>query len=1059
MYLFFQFPTLLLALFILPIIWWLLQVIPPRARVHVFPPVAVLPPLQTRHHETTHSSFWLLLLRCAVLFFLIVGFANPYLVHRTSPLPSTGPVLLVIDNSLFSADHWADRLEVARAIVAQAAKAHDPVLLIHTTPTTLEDTLLEEKPIKPPSPLPAATVQPLLTTLHPEPWFPHRAATAHLLKALSQKQKKPYAAIFYIADGVATHDDASFRTALQALGSVQDIRFPSQTIFALAAPLSTSHTHTPSSNIKTLARLLGLPTKNPRHVLIKAYTRDGSLLAVIPVFLPDHATSANITTNLPFELCNRITSLHVQGAMGASAIFLRDSRQMVHPVGLLSTVSGNTPFLGRDFYLRRALAPFPLLREGSAQQLLTQPLSVLIAPDGSLLEGKTFNRVRDWVQQGGTLIRFAGPLLANHQNYADSSDTDFPSKTLLPVPLLEGMRQLNGTMTWDTPQKLSPFKVTSPFYGLTIPSDVTITQQVLAKPTLYLSKHVWARLADGTPLVTYTSLGKGKIILFHVSSTADWSSLPLSGLFVSMLQRLIEQANGVYIPTDTDLLSPFLTLNGEGILGTPPSFARGIKSHDFAHTLVSLKHPPGLYGDKSHRRALNTTNAFDTLKPEMLCGIRTDPAEHHLDQPLGLFCIVFAMTLLFLDSLVISLMRAGFITFTQQTQKKLLFLFLWGLISIGGTIGAITPAQAQMWIPQWKQQERTPVTPQERAQKAAQEREEARAPSLNTPSLNTGQIIPYVSQATVPSPTVPKALVPKALVPQATIPHVTIPLATVPTPHMPPPSSLTTLTTPAVSSSKNLIMPPVSLTSFPQQAFVLPQTSPQAALETRLAYVVTDNQAIDTVSREGLKGLSDFVNAKTSVVLGTPDAVRPGIDDLSYYPLIYWPIPSETHLSPAAIDALNQFMAHGGVLWIDTQSGTVGSDDQNGVFDILRHSLAGLRIPPLMPITKHNLLAHTFYLLRDFPGRYAHLPVWISRVKESDNDDISPIIIGFADWAHAWAIDANGNMPYAVIPGGAKQRQQAYRFGLNVVLYALTGSYKTDQIHIPALLKRLEDHP
>ena len=945
MHLFFQFPTLLLALFILPIIWWLLQVIPPRARVHVFPPVAVLPHLQTRHHETAQSSFWLFLLRCATLFFLIVGFANPYLVHRTSPLPSTGPVLLVIDNSLFSADHWADRLEVARAIITQAAKAHDPVLLIHTTPTTLEDPLLEKKPIKPPSPQSAATVQPLLTTLHPEPWFPDRGATARLLNALSQKQKKPYAAIFYIADGVATHDDASFRTALQALGSVQDIRFPSQTIFALAAPLITSHTLTPSPNIKTLARLLGLPTQNPRHVFIKAYTRDGSLITVIPVFLPAHATSANITTNLPFELCNRITSLHVQGAIGASAIFLRDSRQMVHPVGLLSTVSGNTPFLGRDFYLHRALAPLSLLREGSAQQLLTQPLSVLIAPDGSLLEEKTFNRVRDWVQEGGTLIRFAGPLLANRQSYADFSDPDFPSKTLLPVPLLEGMRQLNGTMTWNTPQKLAPFRVTSPFYGLTIPSDVTITQQVLAKPTLYLSKHVQARLADGTPLVTYTSLGKGKIILFHVSSTADWSSLPLSGLFVSMLQRLIEQANGVYIPTDTALLSPFLTLNGEGILGTPPSFARGITSHDFTHTLVSLKHPPGLYGDKNHRRALNTTNAFDTLKPEMLCGTRTNPADHHPAQSLGLFCIIIAMALLFFDSFVVPLMRAGFITFTQQAQKKLLFLFLWGLgSSIGGTIGAITPTQAQTWIPQWKQQERTPITP-------------------------------------------------------------------------------------------------------------------QAALETRLAYVVTGNQAIDTVSREGLKGLSDFVNAKTSVVLGAPDAVRPGIDDLSYYPLIYWPIPSETHLSPAAIDALNQFMAHGGVLWIDTQSGMVGSDDQNGVSEILRHSLADLRIPPLMSITKHNLLAHTFYLLRDFPGRYAHLPVWISRMKESDNDDISPIIIGFADWAHAWAIDANGNMPYAVIPGGAKQRQQAYRFGLNVVLYTLTGSYKTDQIHIPALLKRLEDHP
>jgi hypothetical protein len=40
------------------------------------------------------------------------------------------------------------------------------------------------------------------------------------------------------------------------------------------------------------------------------------------------------------------------------------------------------------------------------------------------------------------------------------------------------------------------------------------------------------------------------------------------------------------------------------------------------------------------------------------------------------------------------------------------------------------------------------------------------------------------------------------------------------------------------------------------------------------------------------------------------------------------------------------------------------------------------------------------------------------------------------------------------MPGGEVQREQAYRFGVNVVMYALTGNYKSDQMHIEALFER-----
>ena len=67
-------------------------------------------------------------------------------------------------------------------------------------------------------------------------------------------------------------------------------------------------------------------------------------------------------------------------------------------------------------------------------------------------------------------------------------------------------------------------------------------RQVLAEPDAALSDKVWARLGDGTPLVTAGPRGKGLIVLFHVTADTTWSNLPLSGLFVDMLRRIVAKA-------------------------------------------------------------------------------------------------------------------------------------------------------------------------------------------------------------------------------------------------------------------------------------------------------------------------------------------------------------------------------------------------------------------------------------------------------------------------------------------------------------------------------------
>ena len=71
------------------------------------------------------------------------------------------------------------------------------------------------------------------------------------------------------------------------------------------------------------------------------------------------------------------------------------------------------------------------------------------------------------------------------------------------------------------------------------------------------------------------------------------------------------------------------------------------------------------------------------------------------------------------------------------------------------------------------------------------------------------------------------------------------------------------------------------------------------------------------------------------------------------------------------------------------------------------------------------------------------------------NDGVSSLIIGANDYAAAWATDITGQPLYPVVPGGARQRELSFRFGVNLVMYALTGNYKADQVHVPAILERL----
>jgi hypothetical protein len=267
-----------------------------------------------------------------------------------------------------------------------------------------------------------------------------------------------------------------------------------------------------------------------------------------------------------------------------------------------------------------------------------------------------------------------------------------------------------------------------------------------------------------------------------------------------------------------------------------------------------------------------------------------------------------------------------------------------------------------------------------------------------------------------------------------------------------------------------LILPALPGTGRAQDAVAEDLFAIEATSNVVLAHVVTGNPDIDRMAEAGLRGLSEVLFARTSIEPAEPMAVNLETDELSFFPFLYWPVtPDQPMPSAEAYQRLNRYLRTGGMILFDTRDADVagfGGATDNG--RKLQQLAAPLDIPPLEPIPNDHVLTRTFYLLQDFPGRFTSRDVWVEAAPADAelvegmpfrnlNDNVTPVVIGGNDWAAAWATDEAGNRLYPVGRGyaGERQREIAYRFGVNLVMHVLTGNYKSDQVHVPALLDRL----
>ncbi len=928
----FIYPVVLGFLVLLPVIWYILRITPPAPRSIIFPAARFISGLIPDKQSHSKTPWWILLLRIMIIALTIIAMARPIL-NKSNIIPSTDGIRIVMDNGWASGKTWTVQKEKALEIIDIAQRENKELYILTTAPQP------GQKKVYHKGPLSGAEAANIIRGLSYMAWpADYKIALETIKDKTADKQPIKQKSIhsYFLSSGIEGLGEQTLIKRLQNEGGIS-VLLPEDNQLPLIIKDSKDTTSLASVLTAKLFRAKAVPQTN--QIAVDAAATGDKIIDRQIVQFDQNKITHEVSFDIAPQYRNKVQTIRIAGQNHSGAVLLFDNQNKRHNIAIIDADydAEQSSLADASYYIERALAPYNDIQIGALDSVIADNISTIIMPDTGNLPPDQLDMLEKWIKEGGQLIRFAGPAMANSK------------PVLVPVPLRQGERALDGSMTWEKPLGIQEFSENSPLFGIDITEDILIKRHLLANPVIDISSKTWAQLDDGTPLITAEKKESGMLILIHTSAMPDWSDLPLSGSFVQILRRLVSIAGRTDAHSEQGgNLMPLLMLDEKGHPARPQGFEQPITIKESASIKPSSVHPPGIYGNGVYQIALNLGNTVTILEPLKISSlsIQTSTYDSITERDLSLPCLLLALSLFIADWILMIILHI-------------------------------------MW----------------RYQLLGSARRFAAAPSGAAKSVT------------------------KALILSAIMTGV-------------------------------ILSAPYAAAQSPGEA------EAKYANDLYLAYVPSGDPIIDNTAAKGLYALQLILTQRTSAEPKDVVALDIENDDLSFFPLIYWPIDEKAKPpSSKAYKNIQHYLDHGGTILFDTRdqisAPTQGIAKGKGSRSkYLQTVFGGLNVPPLEPIGEDHVLRRAYYLLDRFPGLYDGGILWVESQTNAGRDGVSSVIIGGHDWASAWlnaAPSGNGNY---VVPNNRSQ-ELALRFGINLMMYTLTGNYKNDQIHVQTILERL----
>jgi hypothetical protein len=892
-------PLALIALGALPLLYWLIRNLPPPARPVVFAPFALLPK-EEGAPKSASAPWWIIVLRLLIAAVIIFAVALPQW-GRPQVLTGEGPVTIVVQMGWTSAPvQDAMRAEALR-IARQAGNENRLVRLMIT-----------EQGLTQAAPETSDRVVETINALRPGA-FPD--APDEVLPDLEAIE----GALYWISDGLAL--PGAVRSLLAARGATVINPHGGREAVLLGTPRPV-----PDGMIVSARRASGV---GERSIALLFDDKEGQTLLQETLRFAPGETFAEKTLPLATRIRNEIAIVRIAGSPGVGGVQALDARWFTPRVAVISAGVGerSQPLLDPRHYLKAAFSARGELDEIAPGDAIGLGRDVWLVPGDVAMDAPLREHLAAAMEEGAVVVRFADEAMLRE-------NLDDP---LLPVALRDADRRLGGTLTWEDAQSIAPFTDGSPFAGISLPSDTRVRRQILADPVFAREDQIWARLDDGTPIVSAAKRAKGWLVFFHTSLDPQWTNLGQAPQMVHLAERLSALASPARASqsamTQEVRYSLHQGLTNEGRLQAPIRNSLALSEVELGSIAISPSAPAGLWQAGARIRARNLADQETSLEPLGTPeGVEVVSAQSRSGVSLVPILAALAAALVVIDLMFQLIMGGG-----SSATRALMRMLQRRPFHFG--VGALLAGLMLMALPQ------------------ASDADDAEMLARVTNALTIG----YVSDLVDP---------------------------------------------------------------------------------TRR---ITD--------RAGWESLSGLLFNRTSVEGLIAEPVRLGSDNISAFPMIYWSVPrSLAPLDPGVATKLRRFLENGGVLVLDTYDAGV---PRHSAHPGLASIDAALGIPPLAEPDANHVIRRSFYLLDTFPGLWDDAPLYVDAEVIAERDGVSSVLITSADWTGAWATDEN-QMPFNLpVPGGIRQREMAIRVGINLVMYVLTGNYKSDQVHVPAFLERL----